>query len=322
MLLFAADGSAEYDATVDAYRRKSRDYATVMTGLYSQVSVDDVYDDALDRRVTRAAENIRAGGIVIHSVMETVGDHASSLVLAMHLLNQDWLVSSQCLYAPKDDPTEPVAFGGLFGRMGPAASRMVRVFRHHAVPILYSDGTKGAALVMASPVFHRSEAGDHNVEAFVTGGNEVTFRAVKPIDRGSEVVVSYAAMSSTRVPLPGPGLTLGPIDSPRMLLLQLMCIPMRFVGRSAVHSGEEDPVQRWLHRVMDVLSAHGPLPVDPTEACRQCGTSPAVHACGRCMTSMYCSRECQKLHWKKHHKAEHCCRLMLLVKYLSCSRVL
>ena len=43
-------------------------------------------------------------------------------------------------------------------------------------------------------------------------------------------------------------------------------------------------------------------------ACRQCGATPAHHVCGKCLTSLYCGRECQKRHWKEHHKAEKCCR--------------
>ena len=68
-----------------------------------------------------------------------------------------------------------------------------------------------------------------------------------------------------------------------------------------------------------VASAFAALTVDPKSApCAHCGTTPAQMGremlplrCGKCLTEectvvpMYCSRECNKAHWKKGHKRWH-----------------
>ena len=40
------------------------------------------------------------------------------------------------------------------------------------------------------------------------------------------------------------------------------------------------------------------------EPCRQCGKYDSLRACSRCKNVKYCSVSCQKLDWKKGHKAE------------------
>lgn len=44
-------------------------------------------------------------------------------------------------------------------------------------------------------------------------------------------------------------------------------------------------------------------------ACISCGISPKtkLFKCGRCEITRYCSKECQKNHWKEHKK--FCCKL-------------
>jgi hypothetical protein len=46
-------------------------------------------------------------------------------------------------------------------------------------------------------------------------------------------------------------------------------------------------------------------PTDTAVVCSQCGKCSAPHQCSQCKVAKYCSRECQRTHWKKggHKKA-------------------
>ena len=61
---------------------------------------------------------------------------------------------------------------------------------------------------------------------------------------------------------------------------------------------------------VEVLKRNNPVKtVNPRFVCANCKKSPSkdeppLKTCGRCNLVQYCSKECQKAHWKRTHKVQ------------------
>jgi hypothetical protein len=323
--MFPADGVVAHDERIDRDRRRSTNvlYAVVMNVMSKDsVAIDKAYDAALDRRPARATVHIPDDHIIFSTPACAFDHRTSNLSISIQLARDGWMTVSPHMSAIKDDPAAPVSFGGLFGTEGPRVSRMIRVFRRHAIPVTYDDGTTGFILTLGACLLHRSDdSGDHNVQAELNDALEVVFRTTKPLAPGEEVVVSFAKLLS-EVQKPTLRRTqLGPIDSAHQLYT-LLRENFRMYGGAdaAVPPGH---FVTWMAYVVYVLKEQGTVPLQPTDLCAHCGAANPLYSCGKCMATTYCSRGCQKRDWKRHKNATACCcASSLLLKHIACTSAL
>lgn len=60
--------------------------------------------------------------------------------------------------------------------------------------------------------------------------------------------------------------------------------------------------QQWQQTMLE-LEKEVQGPIQQSFACQHCGQSAGLQKCSRCLVAAYCSRDCQRAHWRQHKPA-------------------
>jgi len=87
------------------------------------------------------------------------------------------------------------------------------------------------------------------------------------------------------------------------------CAPLEGSGSKTL-AEEEQQHQEKEHEPQQQQTSPNEAPLDRCAHCGTCENHAFTLLCGRCGTTKYCSKECQRAHWKSGHKGE-CDKLVL-----------